>query len=51
MHDAGYVLTGYAATAAVLGWYRWRLARRGARAARLTRTRSGPAPTGPRRRR
>ena len=36
MHDGGYVLTGYAATAAVLAWYRWRLARRGIRARRLT---------------
>jgi hypothetical protein len=48
MHDAGYVLTGYAATAAVLAWYRWRLARRGVRARRLTGARSRSAPTGPR---
>ena len=51
MHDAGYVLTGYAATAAVLGWYRWRLARRGTRARRLTDALSGRGPTDARSRR
>ena len=35
MHDVGYVAAGYAATAAGMAWYRWRLARRAVRARRL----------------
>ena len=41
MHDVGYLVAGYGGTAVALLWYRWRLARRGARARTLTATLSG----------
>jgi hypothetical protein len=45
--DLGYLVAGYGGTAAALLWYRWRLARRGARARALTAALSGrPAHTG-----
>ena len=34
MADVGYVVAGYAGTAAALLWYRWRLHRRAERARR-----------------
>ena len=47
MADLGYLVAGYGGTAAGLLWYRWRLARRGARARALTAALSGrPARTG-----
>ena len=47
MHDLGYVVTGYAATAAVLIGYRWRLAVRARRAHRLVAALSGRRPGPP----
>ncbi len=32
MQDLGYLVAGYAVTGAGMGWYRWRLHRRGERA-------------------
>ena len=44
MHDLGYVVAGYAATAAMLVGYRWRLAVRARRAHRLVAALSGRRP-------
>jgi hypothetical protein len=41
MHDAGYVVAGYAVTIAMLIGYRWRLAVRARRARRYVSTASG----------
>jgi hypothetical protein len=41
MHDLGYIVAGYGVTAAALGWYRWRLARRAHRARALTASLTG----------
>ena len=35
MQDLGYLVAGYAVTGAGIGWYRWRLYRRGERARAL----------------
>lgn len=43
MHDLSYIVAGYGVTAAALGWYRWRLARRAHRARTLTASLSGRA--------
>ena len=43
MHDAAYVVAGYGLTLGTLGWYRWRLSRRAARARRLVAAVSGRA--------
>jgi hypothetical protein len=44
MHDLGYITTGYAATAAMLLGYRWRLAVRAGRAHRLVAALNGRRP-------
>jgi hypothetical protein len=47
VHDASYVLAGYAATGAAIALYRLQLARRAQRARRLVAALTGrPAPTG-----
>jgi hypothetical protein len=47
MHDLGYIAAGYAATAAVLIGYRWRLSVRARRAHRLMAALSGRRPEPP----
>ena len=51
MHDAGYVVAGYAATLLMVGGYRWRLAVRSHRARALITALGARVPTPARRRR
>lgn len=46
MHDWGFVIAGYAVTAATLLTYRWRLAVRARRAHRLVSALTGRPPLG-----
>ena len=51
MHDAGYVVVGYALTLLMVGGYRWRLAARSQRARALITSLGSREPATARRRR